>query len=164
MLKKRGLTPPILIMGAGDDLDHWKRFVEQHGLTNVTLAGYVSGEDLWLRLRHAHALLFPIRNTLLNRSRCPSKTFAYAQAKRPIITSRVGELPFMLGEKPIWIESTPCAFADEMQRVMELDLPDVDYKIEHHTWGERADRLLKMLGISPTPAVPAAPQLRPHTS
>src|SRR5439155_16055063 len=145
ILKKRGLTPPIVMMGDGPDMPKWKAFVAERGLSNVNLAGYVSGEELWRRLRHAHVNLFPIRDTLINRTRCPSKVFAYAQASRPIITSRVGELPYMLGDEPIYIESTPQAFADAMERVIDHDLPDVDYQIEHHTWGDRADRLIRAL-------------------
>jgi glycosyltransferase involved in cell wall biosynthesis len=90
-------------------------------------------------------LLFPIRPTLVNQSRCPSKVFAYAQARRPIITSRVGELPYMLGESPLYVEPTPQAFADAIRAAMGGPLPDVPYHLEHHTWGARADRLLEAL-------------------
>jgi glycosyltransferase involved in cell wall biosynthesis len=146
ILKQRGLAPPILIMGDGEDKPKWQKFVAENQLANVNLAGYVTGDELWRRLRHAHVLLFPIRNTIVNRTRCPSKTFAYAQASRPIITSRVGELPFMLGDEPSYIESTPEAFADTIADAMaRKDLPDVKYHIEHHTWRERVDRLLKAI-------------------
>jgi glycosyltransferase involved in cell wall biosynthesis len=149
ILKRRGETPKILLMGGGPDLDRWKTFVEDERLDNVTLAGFVSGEDLWRRLRHAHVLLFPIRPTVTNRSRCPSKVFAYAQSRRPIITSRTGELPFMLGEgpeSPIYIESTADEFADAIGKVMsEPRRPDVDYHVERHSWDARADRLIEVV-------------------
>jgi glycosyltransferase involved in cell wall biosynthesis len=145
LLKRAGMTPPILMMGSGPDIERWRAFVAKHELKNVTIAGYVSGEDLWRRLRHAHVLLFPIRPTLVNQSRCPSKVFAYAQARRPIITSRVGELPYMLGESPLYVEPTPQAFADAIRAAMGGPLPDVPYHLEHHTWGARADRLLEAL-------------------
>lgn len=148
LLKQRGLSPPIMVMGDGPEMPKWRQFVADNDLGNVTLAGFVRGEDLWLRLRHAHVLLFPIRDTVVNRSRCPSKVFAYAQARRPIITSRVGELPYMLGDdKPVWIESTPQAFARTLGDVMAQPRPpDVDYQLEKHSWSDRADRLIEALG------------------
>jgi len=147
ILKQRNITPAILLMGDGPDMEKWRRFVAEKGLTNVQLPGYVSGEELWRRLRHAHVLLFPIRDTLINRTRCPSKVFAYAQARRPIITSRVGELPYMLGQdKPIYIESTPQAFADAIADAMSKPaLADVEYHLENHSWKDRVDRLLKAI-------------------
>ena len=91
-------------------------------------------------------LLFPIRSTRDNWLRCPSKTFAYAQARRPIITNRVGEVAHMLGEKATYIECTPEAFADAIERAMDTpNLPDVDYGIERQNYDERAGMLLEYL-------------------
>jgi glycosyltransferase involved in cell wall biosynthesis len=150
ILKQRKLHPRILLMGDGPDMAKWKAFVADNGLDNVELAGFVSGLELWRRLRFAHALLFPIRDTEINRSRCPSKVFAYAQAQRPIITSRVGELPYMLGEnEPTYIDSTPQAFANAMADAMQSSqLPDVNYHLEGHSWSDRADRLLAAIAAA----------------
>jgi glycosyltransferase involved in cell wall biosynthesis len=149
LLKKRGLTPPILIMGDGPEMGRWKSFIAEQQLDNVSLPGFISDRALWLRLRHAHVLLFPIRDTVINRSRCPSKVFAYAQARRPIITSPVGELPYMLGPDPVYIESTAEAFADAMEKAMtHPPLPDVSYKLDRHSWAERCQRLVKALSES----------------
>lgn len=146
ILKQRGASPPILIMGDGPEMAKWQAFVADNDLRNVTLAGYVSGQELWLRLRHAHVLLFPIRDTIVNRSRCPSKVFAYAQARRPIITSAVGELPFMLGSQATFIDSTPHAFAEALERVMgQPRPPEVHYPLDQHSWRDRCDRLMKAL-------------------
>ena len=146
LMAQRGQKPPIAILGDGPEMQKYKSFVSEHGLDNVQLAGFVSGADLWRHLRHAHVLLFPIRDTILNRSRCPSKIFAYAQAERPLITNRVGELPQLLGESPLYVEESPQAFADAIERVMgEPPQPDVKYHLEHHTWADRAERLLAAL-------------------
>ena len=99
ILKSRNKLPRIVILGAGPDTEKWRAFVAEHGLTNVSVPGFVSGELLWRHLRHAHVLLFPIRENLLNLCRCPSKTFAYAQSRRPTIANRVGEVAQVLGDK-----------------------------------------------------------------
>lgn len=142
ILKRRGIEPHMLFMGHGPDHEKWKSFVAEHGLSNVDAGGFTTGQDLWLRLRHAQVLLFPIRDNDMNRWRCPSKVFAYAQARRPIITSRIGEVPYMLGDLPIYIDSTPQAFADQMEKLMGQNLSDVNYDLSKHSWSDRADRLL----------------------
>jgi len=53
VLKKRGLMPRIVLMGAGPDLEKWRKFVAENGLSNVELPGFISGEQLWLRDRPA---------------------------------------------------------------------------------------------------------------
>ena len=146
LLKRQGLTPPLFLMGAGPDVPKWKEFIIEHGLDNITFAGYVSGESLWQHLRHAHVLLFPMRPTLRNKTRCPSKTLAYAQARRPIITNKVGEIAEMLGDKAIYVEPTPEGFAGGIRRAMEdSDLPDVEYDLEEYTWAKNATILLREL-------------------
>lgn len=146
LLKRQGLTPPLFLMGTGPDVPKWKAFIAEHGLDNITFAGYVSGETLWQHLRHAHVLLFPMRPTLRNKTRCPSKTLAYAQARRPIITNKVGEIAEMLGDKAIYVEPTPEGFAGGIRRTMEdSDLPDVEYDLEEYTWAKNAANLLREL-------------------
>ncbi len=149
LLADAGKRPPVVLMGSGPDEAKWQAFLDQHRLDNVKLLGHTTGLDLWRRLRHAHALLFPIRETLTNLTRCPSKTFAYAQARRPTITNRVGEVAEVLGDAATYVDCTPEAFAAAMARAVETpDLPDVDYHVERQSWDLRADALLKILNPS----------------
>jgi glycosyltransferase involved in cell wall biosynthesis len=151
LLKDRGARPAITVMGDGPDIEKWRTFVREHGLDNVSVAGFVTGDDLWRRLRHAHVLLFPIRENILNLCRCPSKTFAYAQARRPVVTNRVGEIPAVLGDNAEYIEPTAEAYADAIERAMRtVPQPDVDYGVEKHNWSARTADLLAALP-SPTP-------------
>jgi glycosyltransferase involved in cell wall biosynthesis len=126
------------MVGGGPDLARWQQFVAAHGLSNVELTGSRFGPDLWARLRHAHVALFPMRDNLKNRCRCSSKMFAYAQARRPLIASRVGEIPEILGETPTYVDPTPRAFADAIRQAVAVPhLPDVDYHVERHSYRER---------------------------
>lgn len=148
ILERRGIEPAMLVMGGGPDLEKWREFVRANGLSNVEVPGFVSGEDLWRRLRHAHVLLFPMRENILNLCRCPSKTFAYAQARRPVITNRVGEIPAVLGDRAEYVATTPEAFADAIERAMKTpSLPDVDHGVERQNWSARTDELLAALRI-----------------
>ena len=97
-------------------------------------------------LRHAHALLFPIQDRPANWARCPFKVFQYAQARRPVITCSVGEVPQTLGNKATYIPCTAEAFADAIaQAVDQPTLPDVDYGVEQQNWDDRFARLLAAL-------------------
>ena len=144
-LKARGRSPRIAFLGQGPDLEKWRAFVRDRALPDVDVAGFTTGVELWRRLRHAHVLLFPIRPTIPNLARCPSKTFAYAQARRPVITNRVGEIPEVLGDLATYVDTTPEAFATAIDDAMSRDLPDVDYGVERHNWSARADALLAAL-------------------
>jgi glycosyltransferase involved in cell wall biosynthesis len=147
ILRERGQTPAICMIGSGADRPRWEAFVRQHHLDNVQLAGFLDEPDLWRHLRHAHALLFPMRDTLLNRSRCSSKLFAYAQARRPVIANRVGEAPQILGEQGVtWIGQSPEAFADAIERASSQPTPpDVENDLERLSPARRVDELLEAI-------------------
>lgn len=150
LLANRGSSRlKLSIIGGGPLLEAVKSDVVRRGLNNVSVEGYVTGQPLWDRLRHANVLLFPIRDTVGNRSRCPSKTFAYMQAKRPIITNRVGEVAEALGELATYLSPDPKSFADAVERLPVGRLPDVDYALHAHQWSTRADSLLNRIEMTP---------------
>jgi glycosyltransferase involved in cell wall biosynthesis len=157
LLKRLGRMPRIEVIGDGPDRAKWEAFLRDNGLTNVTITGYLEGVELWRRLRHAHVLLFPLRYSVPNVCRCPGKTFFYAQARRPVIATNVGEVPQVLKEKGIYVEPTAEAFADAIADAMDKpSLPDVDYALE--TWDTRAQTLLDALGEPvASPAQAASP-------
>jgi len=154
LLKNRGLMPRIEVIGDGPHRPKWEQFIRDHGLSHVSITGYLEGVELWRRLRYAHVLLFPLRYSVPNVSRCPGKTFFYAQAGRPVIATNVGEVPEVLREKGTYVEPTAEAFADAIAEAMRRpSLPDVDYALE--TWDTRAQTLLAALG-EPASTAPAA--------
>jgi glycosyltransferase involved in cell wall biosynthesis len=150
LLAERGLTPPITFVGDGEDRGRWEAFVGRHELDNVTFAGWLDESELKRHLAHAHVALFPIRDSVLNRARCPSKMLAYAQAGRPLITCRVGEVPNLLGDVPIYVDPTAEAFADAIARAMSVSvLPDVDFHPERHSYADRVERFLAVFDRPP---------------
>jgi len=155
LLAAEGFKPRMCFMGTGPQWEMWRRFVDDNGLTNVELPGRLTGSELWRRLRHAHVLLFPIRPSIPNMARCPSKTYSYAQARRPIIVNRTGEIPAVLESKATYVECTPESFASALGEAMRIGvLPDVDYWIERHSWAARADVLMELLAASPVGLAP----------
>lgn len=145
ILQRRGHPLRLCIAGGGPLLDAVRADVTRRGLSNITLAGYVTGQPLWDRLRHAHVLLFPIRDTEGNRARCPSKTFAYMQAKRPVIANPVGEVAEALGSLGRYVAPNPEAFAAAVEQLPRGRLEDVGYPLERHRWAARATALMQRL-------------------
>ena len=155
-LKRRGLAPRIEVIGDGPDRAKWEAFLSEHRLANVNITGYLEGVELWRRLRHAHVLLFPLRYSVPNVCRCPGKTYFYAQARRPVIATKVGEVPQVLKEKGMYVDATAEAFADALAEAMSKpSLPDVDYALD--TWDVRAQALLDALGEPAGAFSPSAP-------
>jgi glycosyltransferase involved in cell wall biosynthesis len=160
LLKKRGLMPRIEVIGDGPHRPKWEQFIRDNGLSNMSITGYLEGVELWRRLRYAHVLLFPLRYSVPNVSRCPGKTFFYAQARRPVIATHVGEVPEVLKEKGIYVEETAEAFADAIAKAMSTpSLPDVDYALD--TWDTRAQTLLAALGEPEASASEPATTMQP---
>jgi glycosyltransferase involved in cell wall biosynthesis len=144
LLKQRGLTPAIEVIGGGPEFEQWAAFVRSNGLTNVKMPGYMSGAQLHQHLRHAHVLLFPMRESDVNSSRCPGKIFNYAQARRPIIAARAGEIGEILGDKACYVRCEAKSFADAIASAFAgTRPPDVDYDVG--SWDARARSLLSAL-------------------
>ncbi len=143
LLASNGAAPHLELIGSGEDLEKVRRIVIDRGLSDcVSVPGYMSGGPLWDRLRHAHVLLFPIRDTIGNRMRCPSKTFAYMQAERSIITNRVGEVAEALGDLASYVPPTAQGFASAVSQAFRAPPAAVEYDLARHTWLARATVLM----------------------
>jgi glycosyltransferase involved in cell wall biosynthesis len=146
LLAERGKRPPMVFLGNGPDEEKWRAWLAEKGLTHVTMPGFMKGADLWRYMRHAHVLLFPMRDNVLNKARCSTKIFTYAQSRRPIIANRIGEIPEFLGDLPTYVEPTAEAFADAIAAATDRShLPDVEYHAERQNYEDRVDRLLEVL-------------------
>lgn len=145
------VVPRLELIGDGADRTAVQLRAGSLGLGDrISLPGYLTGQNLWNRLVHAHVLLFPIRDTIGNRMRCPSKTFAYMQARRSIITNRVGEVAEALGDQAHYVEPTAEGFAAAVRDAFSSPAKTVDYALARHTWTARAETLLNTV-VSATP-------------
>jgi glycosyltransferase involved in cell wall biosynthesis len=146
ILSSQPVSWDVAVIGTGPEQELWERYIIEHNVRNVKMLGRKTGEQLWSHLKHAQLLLFPIRKTLSNLTRCPSKTYAYAQTGRPVLTCDVGEVSELLGRKGIYVEANEIAFAEKMREIMAAQpLSDIDYNLSEHTWARRADDLINQL-------------------
>jgi len=146
LLQEQSSRVRVRVIGRGVQWPQWNEFVKANNLRNVELVGYLSDAEMQDNLRWAHLLLFPIRDKVANLARCPFKILQYAQAKRPILTSNVGEVGTFLKDRAVYLSSDPSEWAGRINSMMqEPRNDDIEYGIEKETWEQRAqvfDRFL----------------------
>ncbi|TWT69062.1 Glycosyl transferases group 1 [Crateriforma conspicua] len=145
LLKAAGVQPSIIMIGDGADRAPCEQFVRHNRLSNVSFTGRLDDETMMAHLRSAHALLFPIEDNLLNRSRCPFKVFHYALARRPIITSAVGEVLQHLGDRAYYVPTDAQSFAKAILHHLSIPPQDIDYPCNCSSWDDRSQALADAL-------------------
>ena len=142
--KKNGFQPIIKFIGDGPEYTKWINFSKLNNLDNIIFTGFLSHADLMIILKNAHALLFPMRDTPINKSRCPSKIFAYIASKRPVIAHEVGEIKsLLLGKAKLYNPSID--LIDELRTLPE-NLLDVNYEDEKYSYTLIAEKYIKLIG------------------
>ena len=70
----------------------------------MRLLGFLPNPEMIQHLRAADVLLLPIRDTVLNQSRSPSKLFQYVAARRPIVTNRLDNIYDAVGDEVLYFD------------------------------------------------------------
>ncbi len=142
--KKDGFKPIIKFIGDGPEYNKWIDFSKSNNLDNIIFTGFLSHEDLMKILENAHALLFPMRDTPINKSRCPSKIFAYIASQRPVVAHQVGEIEsLLLGKAKLY---KPGIDLIEKLRSLPEKLLDVNYEDEKYSYTLIAEKYIKLAG------------------
>lgn len=146
LLRRMGCEPSIRLIGTGPDFDATQRRVQSHELKRFSMPGYLSWDAMLAELQSAHCIVFPIRPKPLNLARCPFKCFQFAQSQRPVITSDVGEVRAILGDRAVYVEPTPQGIASALQTMMAAPrLAEVPFDLSGHQWSIRASELSEHL-------------------
>lgn len=130
----------LLLLGKGDNFSNIKDFVLRNHLEeHIWLPGYVAEEEIPAYFTMTDAFLLPMRNTVLDIARCPSKLYMYIPYERPIITCKVGEPYQVLGNKGIYYSpgnlDSLCA---AMSNICEHPNKQLDINPTQHSWTARA--------------------------
>jgi glycosyltransferase involved in cell wall biosynthesis len=151
-LARSGREPQVKWIGDGPDANRAKAKAKNLGLKRFSFAGFLEWEEMLREIQSAHTLVFPIRRKPLNLARCPFKCYQFAQARRPVITSDVGEVKSILGDLAEYVEPEPDVLGESIHRALSRPRqPDVPYDLSKHSWAERAATLHKFLSqIAPT--------------
>jgi glycosyltransferase involved in cell wall biosynthesis len=102
---------------------HIQARIQERGLSgHVTLNKQVPKPELIRVLRDADIVLLPRQDSELNRSNFPTKMVDYLFAGKPIVSSRVGEIPLYCedGVQIVYpADSSPLAFAIAIQELIK---------------------------------------------
>lgn len=136
----------FVILGDGPDREGAERYAEELGLGGeVEFLGFVDEEKLDSYLSSADVLLAPMRDTVQDRARCPSKIPLYMSHQKPVVTCRVGEADNYLGEAGFYYEPGDAeSMAKATLRALRVGR-DVEYDLEEISWTRLTDRFLGWL-------------------
>jgi glycosyltransferase involved in cell wall biosynthesis len=127
LLKDRYPETALVMTGIDLSKQAWlARAIGEHNLEGrVLCTGFLSRADLLCAYRGARALLIPLFDDDQSRARFPTKLAEYLLSGRPVVSSRVGEVPYYLRDGQEAFLADPGsreAFAGALSRA--LDQPE----------------------------------------
>lgn len=112
----------------------------------VKFPGFVPDLEIPETLSSADLFLLPIKDTVLNRSRCPNKIFQYMAARRPIITNRVGEVETALGSDAHYFAyGSPEDFSRAIGEAISAPRVVPPERLHQYSWARRTEEYLQYL-------------------
>ena len=88
-----------VLAGRGPEKEKGIAWVKERDLEKyISIEGYVEEERLSAYFTAAYAFLSPLRDTIQDWARCPSKLFMYVPFQHPVVTCRIGEATELFGE------------------------------------------------------------------
>lgn len=148
----------LWVGGRPEDVDHWRARLEQDGVRNVTLTGFVANQKLPLYQAAADVLLMPYGRAVSGSSGgniadiySPMKMFEYMATGRTILTSDLPVLHEVLndsnaafcepGSPEAWRAALDALMADPSRR--EALARQAKEDARRYTWKARAARALE---------------------
>lgn len=134
-----------VLAGRGPEKEEGLKWVSENGLQDVIrIEGYIPEEELSAYFTATHAFLSPLRDTLQDWARCPSKLYMYLPFEKPVVTCRIGEAAELFGSEGTYystgdrrsLEAALLSLLDENAQV-SLPCPS------KHTYSSRVDDFIK---------------------
>lgn len=140
--KERG-NLRLLLLGKGEEYKSIKQYITEKSLEGkVFMPGYVGEEDIEQYFSMTDIFILPMNDSVQDWARCPSKLYMYLQYKKAIITSKIGEPYYVLGDKGIYYEPNSIDSLKEaiVKAVQQTNiLSDID--TSEYEWNKRAAQL-----------------------
>lgn len=141
LLRQRGSPAQIRVLGGGPDEAYFRARANEQGTADTLhFAGHIDRGELASHMEAADVLLFPFPATPFNLSRCPTKAFHYAAARRPLVTNRTGEVAALFGTSALYYpEHDVKALADCCEAALAARRPPgPEISFASLTWADRA--------------------------
>ncbi len=143
-----GFDLKLVIVGSGPELEPARICARRWGMENhIQLLGFVPEENIDNVLSLADAYVAPMRDTLQDRYRCPSKLFYYLAYGKPIITCRIGNPYDVLSENGFYYTPENIDhLKDAIMRALQArDFKYPDGFVSRHSWESRAKEFISDL-------------------
>ena len=140
----RNYHPKVRIIGGGLELDKWKRYAMEYNLKNLEFTGPVYGSAMVELLASSSILLYPAKDTPINRSRCSTKLFVYSAVNRPVLAHNVGEAQNILGGNMIAVKPAEDLISC-LERYQNGELTTLNRPIPDNSYKDRSKRLLTLI-------------------
>lgn len=131
-------------IGRGPEAEKGRAWVKEQGLGNhIHFPGYVDDRDLGNYLSNADVFLSPMRDTVQDWARCPSKQYLYLPFQRPVVTARIGESIAVFGDAGCYYDAKDSSsMANAILRALDHpeDYPTPDPTL--HTFDARTHSFL----------------------
>lgn len=137
----------LLLAGRGPEEEAGVKWVEDSGLNEfVNIEGYIPEEDLSAYFTTAHAFISPLRDTIQDWARCPSKLFMYIPFQKPIITTAIGEAKELFRDDGFYYKPGSLkSMCRAIQRALDTEETTKLPKASMHTYESRTDSFLNWL-------------------
>jgi glycosyltransferase involved in cell wall biosynthesis len=127
-----------VLCGRGPEYGAMQDHVSRKGLAeSIAMPGFVSENELTDYLSVADVLISPLRDTVTDRARCPSKLYEYMLTQRPIVTCRIGENGHALGDSGYYYQPRDVtSMAAALERALQGGRQK--YSVDEHSWMARS--------------------------
>lgn len=136
-----------LFAGRGPEKERGLAWVAENKLAeSVVIEGYVPEERLSAYFGAADAFLSPLRDTVQDWARCPSKLYMYLPFNKPVITCPIGEAKELFGENGVYYQPGDVgALTNRIAGVLDQDDPQASADPSEHTYAARTPGFLEWL-------------------
>lgn len=133
----------LLLLGKGSAFDDVIDYIREHELSSFVHApGYIAEEDIPKYFSVADAFISPMNNTVQDWARCPSKLYMYLPYGKPIITCKIGEPYYTLGNNGIYFSPAQTeSLVDAIKSMGRNDHWSLNLDPLLHEWEHRAEEL-----------------------
>lgn len=133
-----------LFAGRGPEQERGESWVRENGLSDkIVIEGYVPEEQLSAYFTAAHAFLSPLRDTIQDWARCPSKLYMYLPFNKPVITCPIGEAKELFGEQGMYYKPGDInGLTEVIERVLDENNPEGSTNPQDHTYAARTKDFL----------------------
>lgn len=134
----------LLLAGRGPEKEAGLKWVDENELNEiVSIEGYVPEESLSAYFTIAHTFISPLRDTIQDWARCPSKLFMYIPFQKPVVTCAIGEAKELFGNDGFYYEpGNLSSMRSSIERALDtkdrLNLP----RASKHTYESRTESFL----------------------